>query len=228
MLGGSATHIQNKQIKMKTTSLVALLIASIQFTGCSQDSKTNQIPTASVSNNATPSEAAAWDSAVQKGTVDAYLAFSREHPKSERIKVQTGTVRGRYWNKVAMPFGGGAQKSESGVLVTVEGMKVLRNVSLEEAKTEKLLDVKPATKGENVSANGQTFNWTCMEVTDGGCVVNDELISPKDSIGAMVVLSGDGTSLLAWDVQNAKAAAQPDKTPTYIDSPANASWLPKP
>lgn len=172
-------------------------------------------------------EGAAWDSAVKKGTVKAYLAFAREYPKSTRIQVRTGTVRGRYWYKIATPFAK-AEKSESGVLVTVEGMQVLRNVSLKEAKRENLLDIRPATKGRKIAANGQTFNWTCLEVTSGGCVVNDELIAPKDSNGAMVVLNADGKSLLAWDLKNAKPAAQPVTKPTYIESPANEAWLPKP
>jgi len=99
---------------------------------------------------------------------------------------------------------------------------------LEEAKADKLLDIKPATKGENVHANGQTFNWTCMEVASGGSVTDDGLISPKDSMGATVVLSGDGKELLAWDLSDAQPAPQPSDKPTYIDLPANKAWLPKP
>lgn len=213
---------------MKTTPLVAILIASVQFTGYSQDSKTNQVPTENATNNSAQSEASAWDSAEKNGTVDAYLVFARAFPKSERIKVQKGTVRGRYWFKMPPPaiLGNAEGKSESGVLVTVEGMQVLKNVSLEEAKTEKLLAVKPATKGEKIDAKGQTFNWTCVEIS-GGYIHDGEVIAPRDSVGAMVVLSGDGKSLLAWDLKNTKAAALPNKKPTYIESPANASWLPK-
>ncbi|MGA2139565.1 MAG: hypothetical protein ABSH14_11940 [Verrucomicrobiia bacterium] len=209
---------------------IAVIVAIFGVAPHRQAAAQSNAPSTQFSQTDAGAEDKAWDSAVKNGTVDAYLAFAREHPKSERIKVQTGTVRGRYWYKMAMPFGpsGNADKSESGVLVTVEGMTVLKNVSLEEAKVDKLLEISPATKRKEIKAKGQTFNWTCVEVSSGGCVVKDELIAPKDSIGALVVLSGDGKSLLAWDVKNAKTAAQPDENATYIKTTANDAWLPKP
>ena len=143
---------------------IAVIVAIFGVAPHRQAAAQSNAPSTQFSQTDAGAEDKAWDSAVKNGTVDAYLAFAREHPKSERIKVQTGTVRGRYWYKMAMPFGpsGNADKSESGVLVTVEGMTVLKNVSLEEAKVDKLLEISPATKRKEIKAKGQTFNWTCV------------------------------------------------------------------
>jgi len=185
------------------------------------------VPSSAAEGGRQQAEGAAWDSAVKKGTVDAYLIFARQYPKSDRIQIRKGTVRGRYWYKIAMPFGN-AQKAASGVLVTVDGTKLLRNVSLKEARAQGLLDIRPATKGREIDANGQTFNWTCLEVTSGATVVGDELIGPKDSKNAMVIISKDGTSLLAWDLKDAERVTHPDDKPTYVKSDANKAWLPEP
>ncbi len=214
---------------MKPILIIALIIALTCILGHSQESQTNSSSVKESANNPPGAdEGSAWNATVKKGTKEAYLAFAREHPKADRVQVRTGTVRGRYWYKMAMPFAQKAEKAECGVLVTVEGLNVLRNVSLKEARGDKLLDIKPATKGEQAKAGGQTFNWTCLEVTRGGCVVDDELIAPRDTTNAMVILSSDGKDLLAWDVGDAKVAAEPTDKPTYIDLPSNQAWLPKP
>jgi len=217
-------------MKTKITSILVLTVASVNICGFSQEPQIDgsQAKTAA-STPAAADEATAWESTVKAGTKDAYLAFGRKYPKSDRIQIRTGTVRGRYWyGMVVDPQTGNFKQQGSGVLVTVEGLNVLKNVSLEEAKADKLLDIKPATKGEEINAQGQTFNWTCTEVTSGGYVAGDDRIAPKDSTGSMVVLSGDGKELLAWDVTAAKPAAQPSDKPTYLDLPANKTWLPKP
>lgn len=220
-------------MKEKAILVVGLIFGIVNLSLAQGDQKTTatteEAKRGTVQTNEPQSqgEAAAWGSAVKKGTVDAYLAFARGYPKSERIQIRTGTVRARYWYKIAMPFAQ-SQESASGVLVTVEGAQLLSNVSLEEAKAEGLLNISSATKGQKVDAKGQTFNWTCLEVTDGGAVVNNELIEPKDSKDATVIVSGDGKTLLAWDVRNAKPVAQPDRKPTYVELEANKAWLPKP
>ena len=169
----------------------------------------------------------AWDAAVKKGTIDAYLNFANEYPKSEHIQTRTGTVRGRYWYKVALPFAK-AEAPASGVLVTVEGTPLLRNVSLKEAKIQRLLDIKAATGGQEIKASGKTFNVTCLEVTTGAALVDGEIIVPRDSKDAKLVISGDGNTLLAWDLKNAEPTDHPDEKATYVDVKANKAWLPEP
>ena len=173
-------------------------------------------------NGQLQTEASAWEVTVKNGSVDAYLAFARKFPKSERIQVRKGTVRGRFWYKVT-------DGSVNGVLVTVAGTKLLRNVTLTEAKAQAVIGARPPNKGEEITARGRTFNWTCLEITSGGLVFsNNEAILPKDSEGATVVISGDGTTLLAWYLDDAKTVATTDKKPTYINAEANKTWLPEP
>ena len=162
-------------------------------------------------------EIAAWKSAQGTGTPAAFMDFYRKFPHSPHIKTMTGTLRGRYWHKIDSPFGGDNQHRD-GVLVTVAGMNVVMNLSLEDAKRLKVINSGPP--GLEVKAQGTTFNYTYVEVTGGGIAVGKETISPRDNLNSTIVLSADGTRLLTWDLRTATPAAQPWPQPTMVKGSA--------
>jgi hypothetical protein len=58
------------------------------------------------------------------------------------------------------------------LVVTVEGMNVSMNVSVEEALTLKILNSRRASYEVNVQGGGATFNSTFLEVTRGAVAVD--------------------------------------------------------
>ncbi|MGA3070514.1 MAG: ankyrin repeat domain-containing protein [Terracidiphilus sp.] len=172
------------------------------------------------------SEKQDWDQAVLKDTVQAYLAFSKAHPDSKFIKKVTGTLRGRYWKQTINPGPinnpaqiGDVGPGHDGVVVTVEGMNVAKNLSLEDAKSLGVIGVAPASEGANSNADGMMFNYIYFEATKGGVIVGHQMITPKDSLNSTILLSADSSRLLAWDLTNATAAANPSSQPTMKEGP---------
>jgi len=136
-----------------------------------------------------------------------------------------------------MPFDSDKQPAPSGVVVTVEGMNVSLNVSLEEALRLKVLNSRQASHGVNVQGKGTTFNYTFIEVTRGAVAVDSPgmfeawkrlhqkespvpptkvVITPTDSLNSTIILGADGTRLLTWDLSQATPAAQPSTEPTIV------------
>jgi hypothetical protein len=161
------------------------------------------------------SEAAAWEAADKSGAPAAFLEFYRNFPASPHIKTTIGTLRGRYWFKIPVPFANDKQR-RNGVLVTVRDSNVAMNLSLADAKLLKVIGVSPAVPGAAPKTQGQTFNYVYMEVTSGAVVVDNLSIAPKDSLNSTIILSADGTRLLAWDLSKATSAPQPSSQPTMI------------
>lgn len=163
-------------------------------------------------------EQAAWDLANKAGTPAAFKDFYRNYPHSARFKVTNGTLRGRYWFRV------GDIKHTDGVLVTVEGMKILTSISLRDALAQHILSSKPYPLGATYDAVGRTFNYVYMEVVEGWFPpvsvgrggVQTQVVSPKDSPNATIVVSADGKRLLTWDLTKAHAAESPALDPTFI------------
>jgi len=167
-------------------------------------------------------ETVAWESAIQTGTPIAFAEYFKLYPESPRIKIQKGTVRGRFWYRLD------AANSQNGVLVSVEGTDLLLSVSLEDAERLDVINSKLATFGLTKEAKGQSFCYVFTEIVDGGYIVArklggavvKEVIEPKDSEDGTLVLSADGASLLTWDLRQAKTRALPDPRPTFIAAAA--------
>ena len=163
---------------------------------------------------ATQSEqAAAWALATKADSPVTFRSFYQEFPGSPYLKTVTGTLRGRYWFKLNMPFGDGGKRRD-GVIVTVEGMDLAMNLSLADAKDLGVIGSVPAASTANPNAQGTTFNYKYFEATDGGVVVGSDLITPKDSLKSTIILSADGSRLLAWDLSNSTPAPHPSTQPT--------------
>lgn len=166
-------------------------------------------------------EQQAWESALRTGTPSGFSEYFHKYPTSPHIRTRTGTVRGRYWFNMH-------DQSQGGVIVTVEGMNVLVNVSLEEAKRLEVIGSRTATPGLTTKAEGITFNYIYGEIVEGDFIVAKmvnkevvkEVIEPRDHLNSTVVLSADETRLLTWDLSKAKIATQPDPHPTFIASAA--------
>jgi TonB family protein len=161
------------------------------------------------------SEFAAWEIANKDGSLEIFKEFYRRYPNSEKLKVTTGTLRARYWFKMDQPFGDDG-KHRDGVVVTVEGMDVGVNLSLVEAKKLNVIGLTPAAGKEDSDTAGKTFNRIYFESTGGGVLVGDQIISPKDSLNAALVLSADGSRLLSWDLSQATVAEHPSPEPTVV------------
>lgn len=178
--------------------------------------KSNTSISASAPPSAPRSEESAWELAEKNGTPDAYLRFATDFPQSSHIKTAVGTLRGRYWFKLNMPFESNDGWRRDGVVVTVAGMKVAKNLSLGEAKRLGVVAVSPARSGPDVQTQATTFNYVYVEATGGGVVVGNDVIAPEDLLNSILILSGDGTRLLAWDIGKATPAPQPSRQPTII------------
>jgi hypothetical protein len=180
--------------------------------------------TASVVLAKSQAEIAAWKNAETIGTPTAFKEFYLKYPHSPRIKTVTGTLRGRYWLKMNINIPGVATQNDGtqmqdGVIVTVEGMNVIMNISLEEAKSLAVIGCNPAPYGAKSTANGRTFHSIYFEAVDGNVIIgNNDQITPKDNLNSTIVLSADGTRLLTWDTSNATSAPQPSPIPTFIDN----------
>lgn len=161
------------------------------------------------------SEFAAWLAASKDGTPEVYWDFYEKFPNSNYIKTAEGTLRGRYWFKVAQPFGDDG-KHRDGVIVTVDGMNVAVNLTLDKAKQMKVIGFTPSSDTADSDSSGRTFNHTYFEATRGGVLVGDQMITPKDLLKTTLILSADGSRLLSWDTSSATVADQPSGEPTMI------------
>jgi TonB family protein len=158
-------------------------------------------------------EFAAWEATIRAATPNAYKAFYQRFPNTNRLKVVPGTLRARYWFKVAQPFGDDG-KHHDGVIVTVDGMNFAVNLSLEEAKNTGVIGVTPAAADANPDSQGRTFKRIYFEATDGGVLVGNQIITPKDNLNTTLFLSADGSQLLAWDLSKSAPDSHPSTEPT--------------
>ncbi len=165
------------------------------------------------------SEFAAWEAATKNGSPEILMEFYRRFPSSSHIKTATGTLRARYWFKVAQPFGDDG-KHRDGVIVTAEGMDLGVNISLEEAKKLNVIGFASAAGREDSDTSGKTFNRIYFESTGGGVLVGDQIITPKDSLNAMLILNAETGQLLSWDLSKATVADRPSSAPTMIEDEA--------
>jgi TonB family protein len=168
-------------------------------------------PAAAVRRGA--NELSAWELARNDGRPEAYWQFYLSYPHSGHIKTVTGTLRGRYWFKLSMPFGDDG-KHRDGVIVTAEGENLSRNLTLDEAEKLDVIGYSAATADANPDSQGRTFNHIYFEATDGGVLAGNQIITPKDNGNSTLILSADGTQLLSWDLGNAKSAEHPSTEPT--------------
>ena len=166
-------------------------------------------------------EFAAWEATLKAATQNAYKAFYQRFPNTSHLKTATGTLRARYWFKVAQPFGDDG-KHHDGVIVTVDGMYFATNLSLEEAKNLGVIGVTPAAPDANPDSQGRTFKRIYFEATQGGVLVGNQIITPKDNLNSTLFLSADGSHLLAWDLSKSAPDAHPSTEPTMTqDSEGN-------
>ncbi len=172
--------------------------------------------------SAPPGEMNAWQAAVKNGASTAYRVFYLKYPRSTRLKIVKGTIRGRYWYRMD------DEQHRDGVLVTVEGMNVLASVPLKEALELSIVSSRPLKLYDSYKAKAVTFNWQFIEIVDGGLPPvstkegeDPQLILPTDYANASIVLSADGKRLLTWDISAAEPVAQPTKERTFIDVAAS-------
>lgn len=161
------------------------------------------------------SEFTAWEVANKDGSPEIFSEFYRRYPNSPLLKTATGTLRARYWFKVSQPFGDDG-KHRDGVIVTVEGMDVGVNLSLDKAKKLKVIGFTPSSDTADSDSSGRTFNHTYFEATRGGVLVGDQMITPKDLLNATLILSADGSRLLSWDTTNSTPSDRPSSQPTML------------
>jgi TonB family protein len=158
-------------------------------------------------------EFAAWEATLKAATPSAYKTFYQRFPNTSHLKTATGTLRARYWFKVAQPFGDDG-KHRDGVIVTVDGMNSAINLSLEEAKNLGVIGFSPAAPDANPDSQGRTFKRIYFEATEGGVLVGNQIITPKDNLNSTLFLSADGSQLLAWDLSNSAPDSHPSTEPT--------------
>jgi TonB family protein len=161
------------------------------------------------------SEFAAWEDANRSGTPETFREFYRVFPSSPHLKTATGTLRGRYWFKVAQPFGDDG-KHRDGVIVTLDGMDIGVNLTLSEAKKLNVIGTTSASETADSDSSGRTFNRIYFEATGGGVLVGNQMVTPKDLQNTLVILSADGNRLLSWDTTNATPSDHPSTQPTII------------
>lgn len=170
--------------------------------------------------NETQDELAAWQSASTAGTPTAFADFYQKYPASPHLKTVTGTLRGRYWFKLNLPFGNSDEVKQDGVVVTVEGMDAAMNLSLADAIRLGAIGSAPVAQGPNsAQAKAMSFSYMYVEASGGGVIVGNQIITPKDSLNATIVLSTDGSRLLAWDLGKSIPAANPSTAPTIKKGP---------
>lgn len=170
--------------------------------------------------NETQDELAAWQSASNAGTPMAFEEFYQKYPASPHLKTVTGTLRGRYWFKINLPFGDSGGVQQDGVIVTVEGMDAAMNLSLADAIKLSAIGSAPVASGPNsAQAQAMTFNSMYVEASGGGVIVGNQIITPKDSLNTTIILSADGSRLLAWDLGKSTPAANPSTAPTIKKGP---------
>jgi TonB family protein len=166
-------------------------------------------------------EFAAWEATLKAATQNAYKTFYQRFPNTTRLKVVPGTLRARYWFKVAQPFGDDG-KHRDGVFVTVDGMNFAINLSLEEAKNLGVIGFSPAAPDANPDSQGRTFKRIYFEATEGGVLVGNQIITPKDNLNSTLFLNADGSQLLAWDLSKSAPDSHPSTEPTMTqDSDGN-------
>ncbi len=166
-------------------------------------------------------EFAAWEATLKAATQNAYKTFYQRFPNTTRLKVVPGTLRARYWFKVAQPFGDDG-KHRDGVFVTVDGMNFAINLSLEEAINRGVIGVAPAAADANPDSQGRTFKRIYFEATQGGVLVGNQIITPKDNLNSTLFLNADGSQLLAWDLSKSAPDTHPSTEPTMTqDSDGN-------
>jgi TonB family protein len=166
-------------------------------------------------------EFAAWEATLKAANPSAYKTFYQRFPNTTRLKVVPGTLRARYWFKVAQPFGDDG-KHRDGVFVTVDGMNFAINLSLEEAINRGVIGVTPAAPDANPDSQGRTFKRIYFEATQGGVLVGNQIITPKDNLNSALFLSADGSQLLAWDLSKSAPDTHPSTEPTMTqDSDGN-------
>jgi hypothetical protein len=95
-------------------------------------------------------------------------------------------------------------------------MNVGVNISLDKAKKLKVIGFTPSSDTADSDSSGRTFNHTYFEATGGGVLVGDQMITPKDLLNTMVILSADGSRLLSWDTTNSTPSDHPSNQPTMI------------
>jgi len=161
------------------------------------------------------SEFAAWEAANRDGSPETFTEFYRRYPSSSHLKITTGTLRARYWFKMDQPFGDDG-KHRDGVIVTAEGLDAGVNLSLAEARKLNVIGFTPAAGHEDSDTPGKTFNRIYFESTGGGVLVGDQIISPKDSVSAMLILNAETGQLLSWDTSKATVADHPSTEPTMV------------
>jgi TonB family protein len=166
-------------------------------------------------------EFGAWEATLRAATPNAYKSFYQRFPNTRRLKTATATLRARYWFKVAQPFGDDGKHHE-GVFVTVDGMNFAINLSLDEAKNQGVIGVTPAAPDANPDSQGRTFKRIYFEATEGGVLVGNQIITPKDNLNSTLYLSADGSQLLAWDLSKSAPDTHPSTEPTMTqDSDGN-------
>jgi TonB family protein len=163
-------------------------------------------------------EFAAWEATIKAATPNAYKSFYQRFPNTRRLKTATATLRARYWFKVAQPFGDDG-KHRDGVIVTVDGMNFATNLSLEQAKNLGVIGFSPAAPDANPDSQGRTFKRIYFEATEGGVLVGNQIITPKDNLNSTLFLSADGSQLLAWDMSKSAPDAHPSAEPTMTQDP---------
>ncbi len=203
---------------MKATLYVVVLTVIMQFSAISQEENTNA--SSVVSDNG---EFDAWQKAEKCRTLNAFRDFYVRYPHSMRIKAVTGTLRARYWFKINDP------QRLDGVIVSVAGINIIKNLSLEEALSQNVIGSREPRHGETIKAKGRTFNYVYLEATDGGTIPlrkngdttsQSLVITPKDYLGATIFLNAEGTGILTWDLSKATVADYPNNQPTFIRSAA--------
>lgn len=190
-------------------------VLSVKYGFKASDTQIQQLKSLLSREGAAPSaNDAEWLAAEKAATVDGYLKFYKSHPTSDKIKVLSGTVRGRYWES-------SIDQSRDGVLVTVEGTQLQISITLADAERLKIIGSRLANHGETIRANARTFNWIYMEYTDEA-MSHATVLSPKDLKGCTVIASDDGKNLLAWDGSRAVVAEKPFPKATYVQDAGNA------
>ena len=158
-------------------------------------------------------EFAAWEATLKAATPSAYKTFYQRFPNTNRIKKTTGTLRARYWFKVAQPFGDDG-KHRDGVIVTIDGMSFTVSLSLDEAIKRGVIGATPAAPDANPDSQGRTFKHIYFEATEGGVLVGNQIITPQDNLNTTLFLSADGSQLLAWDLSKSAPDSHPSTEPT--------------
>lgn len=160
----------------------------------------------------------AWRNASSAATLNSFREFYLKFPGSAHIKAVSATLRARYWFKLAVPFGDDG-KHRDGVVVTIDGQSATKNLSLQEAEKLNVIGYAPAAPDANPDSQGRTFKRIYFEATEGGVLVGNQIITPKDFADAEIILSADGTQLLSWDLSRSTPEAQTTTQPTITEGP---------